>query len=148
MSSIPNETNSARVSQADLHAPHDNDNLYQLKTMPLRVNTSQSGSRLETGLHEQGRPIASNDFINIINMIKQKNTETHSPIRCNCLEKLRLQVSQELDHLRGAFRKKEGEIIAPIVNRYSQVEQKVGSLSAAIERIDAKTSLQEANMLV
>lgn len=148
MSTIPNEINSAHVSQTDLHAPHDNENLYQLKTLPLRVNTNQSESRLETGLHEQGRPIASNDFINIINMIKQTNAETHSPIRCNCLEKLRLQVSQELDHLRGAFRKKEGEIIAPIVNRYSQVEQKVDSLSAAIERIEAKTSLQEANMLV
>ena len=148
MSTIPNEINSAHVSQTDLHAPHDNENLYQLKTLPLRVNTNQSESRLETGLHEQGRPIASNDFINIINMIKQTNAETHSPIRCNCLEKLRLQVSQELDHLRGAFRKKEGEIISPIVNRYSQVEQKVDSLSASIERIEAKTSLQEANMLV
>ena len=148
MSTIPNEINSAGVSQADMQAPNDNDNLYLIKTLPPRINTNQNDSRLETGLHEQGRPIASNDFINIINMIKQTNTETHSPIRCNCLEKLRLQVSQELDHLRGAFRKKEGEIIAPIVNRYSQVEQKVDRLSAAIERIEAKTSLQEANMLV
>lgn len=148
MSTIPNEINSAGVSQADMQAPNDNDNLYLIKTLPLRINTNQNESRLETGLHEQGRPIASNDFINIINMIKQTNTENHSPIRCNCLEKLRLQVSQELDHLRGAFRKKEGEIIAPIVNRYSQVEQKVDRLSAAIERIEAKTSFQEANMVV
>jgi hypothetical protein len=119
MSTIPNEINSAGVSQANMQAPNENDNLHLIKTLPLRINNNQNESRLETGLHEQGRPIASNDFINIINMIKQKNSETHSPIRCNCLEKLRLQVSQELDHLRGAFRKKEGEIIAPIVNRYS-----------------------------
>ena len=53
-----------------------------------------------------------------------------------------------MDLLRGAFRKKESELISPIVNRYSLVEQKVEFLSQAISRIEAKSSLQEANMLV
>lgn len=61
---------------------------------------------------------------------------------------MRLQVSQELDKLNGAFRKKENEIIAPIVNRYSAMEQKLDLLTKNYESLQARTSEQENSMLV
>jgi hypothetical protein len=40
-------------------------------------------------------------------------------VKCDCLEKLRLKVEQELDKLRGEFRKKEQDLIAPLLNKYT-----------------------------
>jgi hypothetical protein len=42
---------------------------------------------------------------------------------CDCLEKLRLKVEQELDKLRGEFRRKEVELIGPLLNKYNHLEQ-------------------------
>jgi hypothetical protein len=39
-------------------------------------------------------------------------------MKCDCLEKLRLKVEQELDRLRGEFRKKELELISPLISKY------------------------------
>ena len=94
----------------------------------------------------------ASEFMNIINMIKQNQYEslTAPPANgneCNCLEKLRLQVSQELDHLRGEFRKKEREILFPIINRYANIEQKVEILSKAVDIIESKAVSQESNMM-
>lgn len=153
MSTIPNEVTSARRS---------NDLGVNVETTdgPISpqfiVNTYlQNESRMETGIHEQ-KPVSAGDFMSLINMIKQNQQQSHlftqpfisSQIQCNCLEKLRLQVSQELDLLRGAFRKKESELIAPIINRYANMEQKIEILSESISRIEAKTNIQETNMLV
>lgn len=43
----------------------------------------------------------------------------YEPLQCDCLDKLRLKVEGELDKLRGEFRKKEQELIAPLLNKYS-----------------------------
>jgi hypothetical protein len=43
-------------------------------------------------------------------------------VKCDCLERLRLKVEQEMDRLRGEFRRKEHELIAPLVRRYEQID--------------------------
>ena len=45
---------------------------------------------------------------------------------CDCLEKLRLKVDLELDRLRGDFRRKEVELIGPMMMKFTKLEQKVG----------------------
>ncbi len=51
-------------------------------------------------------------------------------MKCECLEKLRLKVEQELDKLRGEFRRKEVELIAPLLNKYAQIDQKIEGLKS------------------
>jgi hypothetical protein len=51
-------------------------------------------------------------------------------VKCECLEKLRLKVEQELDKLRGEFRRKEVELIAPLLNKYAQIDQKIEGLKS------------------
>lgn len=47
----------------------------------------------------------------------------HSP--CDCLEQMRIKIDSELDRLRGEFRRKENDVLNPIINRYNILEQKV-----------------------
>jgi hypothetical protein len=47
-------------------------------------------------------------------------------------------VAQELDQLRGAFRKKENELLAPIINKYSLIETNIERLTQTVERLDFK----------
>ncbi len=54
-----------------------------------------------------------------------KHTETGSP--CDCLEKMRLKVDQELDRLRGDFRRKEIELIGPMMMKFTKLESRVSS---------------------
>jgi hypothetical protein len=49
--------------------------------------------------------------------------------------------------LRGEFRKKEREILFPIINRYANIEQKVEILSKAVDIIENKAVSQESNMM-
>ena len=49
--------------------------------------------------------------------------------------------------MRGEFRKKEREILFPIINRYANIEQKVEILSKAVDIIENKAVSQESNMM-
>lgn len=69
-------------------------------------------------LKSEGGP---NDFVRLAQMIQQARLQV-TEAKCECLEKYRLQISQELDRLNGSFRKKEAELIGPLVNRYSHLE--------------------------
>lgn len=40
-------------------------------------------------------------------------------VQCDCLEKLRLKIEQELDKLRGEFRRKEADLILPLLSKYN-----------------------------
>ena len=82
------------------------------------------------------------EFMNLITMIKS----TSQP--CECLERSRLQISQELDRLNGSFRRKEQELIGPIVGKYSILEQKVQALEAQARLQEIKLLEQEQSMLV
>lgn len=66
-------------------------------------------------------------------------------MKCDCLEKVRLKVEQELDKLRGEFRKKEAELIAPLMNKYTQVDIKIESLK---DQMFSKVKSYEQGMLV
>jgi len=68
--------------------------------------------------------------------------------KCECLEKYRLQISQELDRLNGSFRKKEAELIGPLVNRYSHLEQRFEGLKRQVRHLETKALEQEQSMLV
>ena len=47
-----------------------------------------------------------------------RNEMEQIDVKCDCLEKLRLKVEQELDRLRVEFRKKELELISPLISKY------------------------------
>ena len=49
--------------------------------------------------------------------------------------------------MRGEFRKKEREILFPIINRYANIEQKIEILSKAVDIIENKAVSQESNMM-
>jgi len=55
-------------------------------------------------------------------------------VPCNCLEKIRLKVEGELDILRGEFRKKEAELVAPLVSKYSQLKNSFDEYKLGNER--------------
>lgn len=46
-------------------------------------------------------------------------------VKCDCLERMRLKVECELDKLRGEFRKKEAELLTPIISKYANIEVKL-----------------------
>lgn len=54
-------------------------------------------------------------------------------------------MDQELDKLRGDFRKKELELIAPLMNKYTQIEIKIESLK---DHINNRVKEYESGMLV
>ena len=66
-------------------------------------------------------------------------------MKCDCLEKLRLKVEQELDRLRGEFRKKELELISPLISKYEQIELKIDSFKTQILQ---RVSEYEQGMIV
>eukprot|EP00347_Sterkiella_histriomuscorum_P009204 403342128 len=51
--------------------------------------------------------------------------QTPQDLKCDCLEKLRLKVEQELDRLRGEFRRKEVELLGPMMTKYDQIDSKI-----------------------
>ncbi|CDW75965.1 UNKNOWN [Stylonychia lemnae] len=53
-------------------------------------------------------------------------------VKCDCLERLRLKVEQELDRLRGEFKKKESELISPLVSKYDLIDQKIESFKSQV----------------
>eukprot|EP00347_Sterkiella_histriomuscorum_P003118 403365521 len=54
-------------------------------------------------------------------------------VKCDCLERMRLKVECELDKLRGEFRKKEVELLSPIITKYANVEIKLSNMEKQIE---------------
>ena len=58
-------------------------------------------------------------------MIQIQDLLKLKPPECDCLERLRLKVEQELDKLRGEFRKKEVDLIAPLLNKYTMIDKKI-----------------------
>ena len=46
-------------------------------------------------------------------------------VKCNCLERMHLKVEQELDKLRGEFKKKEMAYMTPLLNKFTDIEKKI-----------------------
>jgi hypothetical protein len=58
---------------------------------------------------------------------------------------MRIKVDSELDRLRGEFRKKENEIVNPMINRYNILEQKV---ETCLNIVYSKTKEYENSLLL
>lgn len=61
------------------------------------------------------------------------------------MEKLRLKVEGELDRLRGEFRKKEVELLAPLINKYTTIEMKIEGF---IDFFSSRLQEHERSMLL
>ena len=64
---------------------------------------------------------------------------------CNCLEKLRLKIDQEMDRLRGEFRLKEKELLHPFLTKCAKKESKLENLTGQFFK---KTKDYESSMIV
>jgi hypothetical protein len=82
------------------------------------------------------------DFIKLISAMRTDQlaappSANYHP-NCDCLERLKLLISQELDGLNGAFRKKEIDLISPLMTRYSTLEHKLDRLNLALDKLEHK----------
>lgn len=87
------------------------------------------------------------EFMKLVKMIQEARLDV-AEAKCECLEKCRLQISQELDRLNGSFRRKESELIGPLINRYSRLEQRFEGLERQVRLLETKSLEQEQSMLV
>lgn len=57
---------------------------------------------------------------------------------CNCLGSIKLKIEQEVDALKGEFRKKENELINPLLSRIAKLEREMQEFRAGIDRKNAE----------
>ncbi len=57
---------------------------------------------------------------------------THA--KCDCLERLNLKIENELDRLRGLFRKKEMDLFHPYLSRFNKVEEWIERVEQRVEQ--------------
>lgn len=106
---------------------------------PVKATTESARSNIDLQTRRIP-PVSSpapNDFMRITSRAIAYNDESRHP-NCDCLERLRLLVSQELDKLNGSFRKKENELLGPIVSRYATLEQRIEHILTSLNRIESK----------
>jgi hypothetical protein len=78
-------------------------------------------------------------------MMSNSHSTANNKRQCNCIYSLKLKIEQEMDRLRGEFRKKELSILQPLLNKFSRLEMQFMEFS---ETITGRQNESESRMKI
>ncbi len=73
------------------------------------------------------KTISENNYISFqdpLGVEPQRMSTNLVNCECECTEKMHLKIEQELDKMRGDFRRKEVELFGPLLGRINSLEQR------------------------